>query len=150
MMFLTHLLFGILAGIIGCDFLNCNNLVLFISTAAVFSSLPDIDHLGSKISRILPPFAIVAKLFFKHRGFTHSIFPALLLYIIVASVSKELAAAVMIGYLSHILLDATTKKGIAPFTPFSKLKINGILKTNSFAERIMMFAILSAIVLQLF
>ena len=146
MMFLSHLLFGILSGYVACNFLNCNNPFLFVIIAAVSSSFPDIDHVNSKISRKLPPFAIVSKTFFAHRGFIHSLFPPLLLYLIIRSIDPLIATAVLVGYISHLMLDATTTRGIRPLAPLIKFRFKGPIKTNSFFEKIVMFLLLIVII----
>ncbi|MAG15583.1 hypothetical protein CMO88_00825 [Candidatus Woesearchaeota archaeon] len=145
MMFVSHFLFGILSGYFACNFLNCDNTFLFVSIAAVASSFPDIDHVSSKISRKLPPFAIVSHSLFAHRGFIHSLFPPLLLYFMIFKIDSAIAAAVLVGYISHLLLDATTTRGIRFFYPLP-FKIKGFIRTNSFAEKIVTMLLLIVII----
>jgi len=146
MMFVSHLLFGILSGFVGCAFLGCSNTFLFIVIAAASSSFPDIDHLHSKISRKLVPFAIVSSTLFKHRGFTHSLFPPLLLYFVLIKVDYLIATAILIGYISHLLLDATTTRGIRPLSPLLKMRVAGFIRTNGFAEKIITLLLLIIII----
>ena len=145
MMFLSHVLFGILSGFLGCKVLDCNNIFLFAGIAAISSVIPDIDHLYSKISRKLPPFAIVFSVLFKHRGLIHSLWPPLLLYIALRPVSFLVADAFLIGYISHLLLDATTTRGIRFFYPLP-FKIKGFIRTNSFLERIITLLLLTSVI----
>jgi len=145
MMFLSHVLFGILSGFFACEFLNCNNSFLFVLIATAASAIPDIDHLNSKISRKLPPFAVISNTLFGHRGFIHSVFPPLLLYFVLVKIDSLIAAAVLVGYLSHIFLDATTTRGIRPFYPL-RFKIKGFIKTNSFTEKIISFLLIMVII----
>jgi len=146
MMFLSHVLFGFLSGFFVCEFLGCSNQWLFIGLATVASSFPDIDHLNSKISRHFKPFAIVTTFFFSHRGFIHSLLPAFALYVILIKVDSLIATAVLVGYVSHLLLDATTTRGIRPFYPL-KIKVAGFIKTNSFVEKIVSLLLFITIVI---
>jgi inner membrane protein len=141
MMFLSHTLFGLLLGFLACNFLNCQNPAVFITLAAISSSFPDIDHLNSKISRKLKPFAIIATTFFTHRSFLHSVFPPLIIYALLVRVDHVIATAILVGYLSHLILDATTTRGIKPFYPLN-FKIKGIIKTNSLAEKLIILAVI--------
>ena len=149
MMFFAHLLFGILSGLLACSFLNCNNSILFITIAAAASVLPDIDHLHSKVSRKLPPFAVITTFLFSHRGFIHSLWPLLLLYIVISRVDSLIAAAFLVGYLSHLLLDATTTRGIRFFYPLP-FKIKGFIRTNSFLEKIITLVLLIIVIAVIF
>jgi len=149
MMFLSHVLFGILSGFLGCSFLGCNSTFLFVAVAAIASIIPDIDHLYSKVSRKLPPFAILFSVLFKHRRFIHSLFPPLLLYMVLSQVDSSVAAAFLIGYVSHLLLDATTTRGIAFFYPLP-FRIKGFIRTNSLAEKIVALLLLIAVIAVVF
>ncbi|MBS3132501.1 metal-dependent hydrolase [Candidatus Woesearchaeota archaeon] len=141
MMFFSHLLFGILSGFLGCKFLGCGNEFLFAAIAAVASVIPDIDHLYSKVSRKLPPFAVVLSVF-RHRGFIHSLFPPLILYFVLIKLDYLLAAATLVGYASHLVLDAATTNGIRPLYPVIKIRIAGFIRTNSFAEKVITLMLL--------
>ncbi len=143
MMFLTHLLFGTLSGYLFSHFLGFGSSASFIAVAAAASLLPDIDHVSSKLGRMLPPFSAILSLLFSHRGFLHSVFPPLMLYFMISRISQLIAAAVLVGCVSHLLLDAATTKGIRPLHPLP-LKIRGVIRTNGFVER--MVALLLIIV----
>lgn len=150
MMFFTHLLFGTLSGLLGCNFFGCNNTFLFVAVAAAASAIPDIDHLSSRISRKLPPFAMLFSVLFKHRGFLHSFFPPLFLYFVLVRADYLIAAAVLAGYASHLLLDATTVKGVQPLYPVVKTRIRGFIVTNSFAEKIVALLLLITVIAVVF
>ena len=147
MMFRTHVLFGIISGYAACEFLECGNAVLFVSLSAVGSMLPDIDSARSKISRKLRPFSIIPNFLFSHRGFIHSVFPALLLYALLVRIDYLIAASLSTGFLSHLLMDSLTKRGIRPLYPLSKVKIAGFIRTNGFSERIILFLLVIVTVL---
>lgn len=136
MMFLTHILFGFIFSYISCTLLQCNNQVLFITTGTAASILPDLDHLHSKIGRKLQPFSVILNYLFHHRGFVHSIFPPLLLYLLLVSIDSLIAMAIFIGYASHLLLDALTVSGIRPFHPILKFKLKGFVRANGISEKL--------------
>ncbi|MCP3682507.1 MAG: metal-dependent hydrolase [bacterium] len=144
MMLSTHLLFGLLAGLVFVDFFDIENRILFLAIVVFSAAIPDIDTLKSKIGKKLEPFARVISLF-THRGFFHSLTALMILYIILFFLDKDIALAAFIGFLSHLILDATTKKGVMLFYPM-KFKLKGFMKTGSFTEYVVMFIILAAIV----
>ena len=57
-----------------------------------------------------------------HRAFTHSLLAAALFSISIAIIYCPLGGYCFIGYLSHLLLDLTNKKGIQIFYPSKKSK----------------------------
>lgn len=96
--------------------------------------LPDIDCEKSTINKLIP-ITKYAELMFKHRGFFHSIFAPLLLYILIAGLSStESAMAVILGYMSHLASDAFTKSGVNFLYPFTQFKISGPIKTGGWQE----------------
>lgn len=149
MMFLSHLLFGILSGYLTCSFLGCGSTLLFMAVAAAAAILPDIDHVSSKIGRKLPPFSVILNFIFRHRGFMHSIFPPLALYFIISRISLLIAAAVLAGYVSHLLLDATTTNGVRFLYPLP-IKVRGFIRTNSFLEKIISLLLIIVVIAVVF
>lgn len=95
----THLGGGVLASI-----LICNN---FVSALMLMfgSILPDIDHQNSFLGKNIP---LIPKLF-KHRGFTHSLLFAFIIWIFNQWVAY--------GILIHIFLDMMTHNGVALLYP---------------------------------
>jgi inner membrane protein len=115
--------------------------------AAIGGLLPDVDHsssvMGSK-TKILS--------FLKHRGLTHSILGAGIVYFLMQFLfTRYLTKAVplinyvMIGYISHIFLDMLTPSGVSLFYPFKKrIKILPLIKTGSAAETVFMLLMVAA------
>ena len=62
---------------------------------------------------------------------------------------NELALLVFIGYTSHLLIDAFTKRGIKPLHPLFNFKIKGNTRTNSIVETFLFLLILLLILLKL-
>lgn len=142
MMFLTHLVFGFLCGVIVSKLLGYGSSYLFVLVAVVASSFPDIDVLSSRISRFLSPFSVVAGSLFGHRGFFHSILALAALFLVVFSVfGAFLAVSAAVGYGSHLLLDALTVKGIRPFWPF-RFRLRGFVRAGSLSEQLVMALII--------
>ena len=135
MMFLTHLSFALFLGllIIKNIFIPVSNYI-FVALILLASLLPDIDCADSLIGR---KFKLLS-LFFKHRGFFHSIILMIILTIIVFLITNKAyySLAIIIGFLSHLFLDSLTRAGIAPFWP-SKLRVRGIFKTRKLFDWIL-------------
>lgn len=146
-MYATHMGFGLLAGIILAPFLGINTLadkIIFIALTTFASLLPDIDHEGSKINQFFPITRRFARLF-KHRGFFHSIFPALIIYILFDWLGFSLVAkGIAIGYLAHLASDCLTFMGVGLLHPIAHFKIEGPLKTGGLMEaalRVLVYAL---------
>lgn len=71
------------------------------------SLFPDADHRKAPAGRILPLW-----LFFKHRGFTHTIWGLVLFSASISLYSPLYSANFAFGYLSHLLLDSLTPSGV--------------------------------------
>jgi inner membrane protein len=119
------------------------------------SLLPDLDARESKLSNVqilgVTPLKPVASLLYKrlgHRGAMHSAL-ALIILSVLAGVPLGLflspfaGLGLALGYLSHILLDASTKSGVPLYWPDSD-RVHVLPKklrfvTGSFAEDILFF-----------
>ena len=156
MIFLTHLLAGILAvayfgHYFGIHASTNSEKVIVIATAMLFAALPDIDIVKSKVGEHLQPFSTVISFVFRHRGFLHSfIFAAIVYFGIRYLLSPAIAAAAAIGYSSHLLLDSLTKEGIMPLSPLSKFRLRGFIKTDGILEKAIFAAISVLLLLKLF
>ena len=149
MLFRTHIAFSFLIGLYVIDFLKTNH-ILFMIILLFFSIFPDIDKGSSKISKKLKPFSYLAALF-GHRKIFHTIyFPIAIALTLFIFNLKLLSLAVLIGYSLHLLLDLTTKKGVALLYPLSKKRIKGFIKVGSLIENILFIILIILIVLKLF
>lgn len=157
MIFLTHLLGGILAIVYFAHFFGISGngnsgseKVALILVAALFALAPDIDTIKSKAGKLLQPFSTVASFLFKHRGFLHSfVFVALIYFGMRYLFSSTVAAAAAIGYSSHLLLDSLTKEGIKPFSPLSRIKLKGFIKTGGLLENVVLGIMVVLLLLKL-
>jgi membrane-bound metal-dependent hydrolase YbcI (DUF457 family) len=71
------------------------------------SIFADCDHRHAPMGRILPLW-----IFFKHRGFTHTIGGLLLFSLLVFDFNVHWGLPFFMGYLLHLLMDSTTPMGI--------------------------------------
>jgi len=145
----THLAFSFLIALYIIDILKINNQILFTIILLLFSIFPDIDVKSSKISKKLRPFSYITSLL-GHRGILHTIyFPITLFLVLFILNQKLLSLAVLIGYSLHLLLDITTKKGIALLYPLSKKRIKGFIKVGSLIENILLIILIVLIIYKL-
>ncbi|MBT7237708.1 metal-dependent hydrolase [Candidatus Woesearchaeota archaeon] len=149
MMFRTHFIFGILAGLVFLRVFNIPNEWLFMLVVAIGASLPDIDFHKSKIGGWFKPLAYLFNFLLGHRGVIHSLVGAFIIYFIfMLFFGSTYAGAVFIGYSSHLFLDSFTPKGIRPFWPL-KPKVNGIVRSGGMIEMILFFLFLVTVLLML-
>ena len=142
MMYYTHLAFGLLVSLLFLDFLNIQNKLIFVLIVVFFSIFPDIDERKSKIGKKYKKTSTVINFIFGHRGFFHSIYIPLIFYFIFYNINNEIGIAILVGYFSHLFMDALTKNGIRPLYPIINKKINGPFKTNSLLEKILFLIII--------
>lgn len=71
------------------------------------SLFPDADHKHAPAGKILPLW-----LFFKHRGFTHTIFGMVGFSSLVGLLNPWWAISFGFGYFTHLLLDCLTPSGV--------------------------------------
>ena len=144
-MFKTHRMFIIFLSLILFYFIKVNfeTGLFFLIVAVIASMIPDIDNPTSKLGKNIK---LVGYLF-KHRGFFHSLLALFIFsYIFSLFFSTLYATAFFLGYLSHILLDSITKKGVFLFYPFS-LKARGPFKTNSLFEKFIFIILTIAVIM---
>jgi len=141
-MYYTHLVFGLLTSLVSFLFFDINNKLLFIFIVVFFSIFPDLDEKRSKIGRKHKITSTIINFIFGHRGFFHTIYIPLLIFFILNIINFEIALAALIGYCSHLFLDALTRKGIKPFYPLINNRINGFFRTGSLVEKILFSIVL--------
>ncbi|MDO8740454.1 MAG: metal-dependent hydrolase [Candidatus Woesearchaeota archaeon] len=155
MLFITHILFAFLLSLFFKDFFNLNylNYAIFLIIILFFSIFPDIDTPRSKLGRRTRPLSNIINSVFSHRKLFHSLFFIVLLlvflFMLFGFINKAIIYAIILGYASHLFLDSLTKEGINFLYPFSKLKIEGFINTNSLTEHILVAALTAMIILKL-
>lgn len=125
--YISHTVAGVVVGVgtvyaLGNLGLNVS-IVPIVAGAVGGSLLPDIDHpksfLGNKV-KILSN-ALYTSV--GHRSLTHSLLFAGVVGIIVSLFNAWLGLGIVLGILSHILLDMFTGAGVAYLYPFKKSRI---------------------------
>ncbi len=146
MLFLTHLLFGILIVFVVKGFISGGNYLVFFLLVLLGSVLPDIDVKGSKVNKWGGFVGSIISFFSRHRGFFHSLsFVVLIVLLMKLFFNEYYAFALLLGLAGHLFLDLMTKKGIMPLYPFSELKLKGWVKVGSWEE--VMIQILLAVLI---
>ncbi len=139
----THALAGLVAGIV---FYSSPIPILLVVVGALF---PDIDKVGSTISKRLPfgrSISTVVELSFTHRGFFHSLWIPALLFVTTHTTSyfpQPTSYPLLLGYCSHLVLDACTLSGIRPLYPFNMFHVKGNIKTGGWKENFFVVVLLA-------
>jgi len=134
----THIIGGIAAGLALEQVSNYDPLVI-VSASVIGALLPDICHTGSKIGRTFPLISKVIHNIFGHRSFTHSLLFLFLIGLLMNNyISNEsFKAGILIGMMSHYILDMATKKGIKLLFPLNvNVRFPVTTRTGSKAENI--------------
>lgn len=140
----THIIGGITASLAFAQITNYEP-VLLLGAGAVGALIPDICHGGSKIGRTFPLLSKIINGLFGHRTFTHSLLFLLLAALLFSTVlpNEAIAAGLLVGMASHLLLDMATKNGIKLFFPIKiTIRFPLSVKTGGKAESAV-FALLS-------
>lgn len=133
MMGRTHMAIGLLAGLALFPFFS-QHWYIFIPLVVLGSLLPDVDHQNSKINRMFPLTNWIPT-FFAHRGFFHSIFPAIIIYAGFHFAKLDIIGIPLaIGYTSHLASDCFTRLGCNLLHPVSTFRIQGPVTTDGLME----------------
>lgn len=141
------------------DSLNLMTLITALVAADIGSMIPDMDQAGNRLWDLLPAGdfmgEIFRKVFYGHRTLSHSILGTVLVYkalqiVLIKFLNPDflnpdiILASIMIGYISHLIADSFTKKGLPLLFPFrlnfglppvKKFRI----KTGKFTEKFIVF-----------
>ena len=144
----THQLAGVATGVIVSQFVpTVKGKLLFVAGCWFGSLIPDIDHANSKISRM----TILLHYLFAwcgHRTLTHSIVGVLLFSLIMIPLGVNTATiGLVIGYMSHLLMDSLTVAGIPLFYPHKKKYRLMRIRTGSEGEVVVFGMIVLAMIL---
>lgn len=146
MRFLTHLLFGILSGIIFLDYFQVESKWIFFPAVIIGAIIPDIDYPYSKVGKRFKVISFVISFLFGHRGFIHTIFPPLIVFGLAYYLGYGmLGFGFLLGYITHLASDGLTKEGVMAFSPILKLRVRGLVKTGGFWEYIILAALIALV-----
>ena len=121
----THLIFAAFAFIVANIWLKYP--VLFMVFSLIGACIPDID------------------VKFKHRKLLHNIWVLALIVFVGMSfriMNWDIAIALSIGFLSHLIADSLTHNGIMPLWPLTKPRIVGPVRTGGVSEYIIAISII--------
>lgn len=151
MLFYTHLLIGVLSFLILNPYFHGGNKWIFLAILLLGSLLPDIDEQNSKINRQSGFIGSIISFLTKHRGIFHSVFLAVLFFLLITIFwSNYYAWAMLVGYLSHLLGDALTPMGVHILYPLSNFKLKGPIRTGGIAELLLLTGIIFLIARMIF
>lgn len=142
----THIIGGIAAGLAYSHFLGTDP-VITTGAGVVGALIPDICHSGSKVGRRMPLLSRIINLIFGHRSFTHSLlFLAAVAFLMDTFFPDDtIKAGLIVGMISHYILDMGTKSGIQLFFPVSfKVRFPVTTRTGSKTENLI-FSVLTLI-----
>lgn len=166
MRYQTHILTSVTAGVALVHGTSIDPSVGFFVGLIAGSLLPDVDepnsYIGKRTSvKVLNSrfgFSSMVKGIFGHRGFTHSLLAALIMFIpyfVFGSTTESIFVQNILfglgfGYLFHILGDMLSKSGVPLFMPFTDQRIKiPLYVTGKFSEKII-FVISSVLLVYLF
>lgn len=159
MTYKTHVMGGILSGIITLNIISKSTIIspeggAFIAGSIMGSLFPDIDHRGSYIGKRAKITSTIVNKTLGHRGATHSPLIIVVLTGILYILSKLIfqypllnigIIGFFVGATSHILLDSFTKRGVPLLYPFSKRKFSLLhISTGGTIEHIIFFVMIIA------
>jgi len=137
-MFKTHLAFALFIGLLVFNYFEINTYWFFI-LLLFGAGFADIDTPKSKFGRKIKPLSSIINFVFGHRKLIHSGLFLLVVGYAFYFFFGNYYIPFLIGYLSHLVLDAFSKEGINFIYPFKKLEVRGFVKTNGFIEKILFF-----------
>ncbi len=128
MCFKNHLIFSISFVIFYVKIFSFKVDYLYVIISSLLTCLlPDIDHPRSFIGYRIKPISFWLYMFFGRRSFTHSLlFSFFILYflysinLIYFNFSNDIIFGMFLGYLSHIVSDMFTIKGVKLLWPLKK------------------------------
>ena len=140
----THITGGIAASLAFAQVSHYEPAILLIGGVAG-ALIPDICHGSSTIGRRFTFVSKIISALFGHRTFTHSLLFLLLALALFETIglNEALSAGIIVGMVSHLLLDMATKRGIKLLFPLRvTVRLPLTTSTGSFTEYVV-FAALS-------
>lgn len=142
----THIIGGIAASLAYAYFSGSDPIIL-TGAGIIGALIPDICHGGSKIGKQLPILSKIINLIFGHRSFTHSLlFLVIIVFLMNTFLSYEtVTAGLLVGMVSHYILDMGTRRGIQLFFPLDfRVRFPLTTKTGSMIENLI-FSLLTLV-----
>ncbi|MCZ8537313.1 MULTISPECIES: metal-dependent hydrolase [Paenisporosarcina] len=127
----THIIGGLAASLAYAQFTTYDP-VLLVGAGVVGALIPDICHGGSKIGRTFPLISKLINVIFGHRSFTHSLLFLFIVSLLLKSfvTNEAVTEGILVGMVSHLVLDMMTRNGIKLLFPF-KIRVRFPLTTRT-------------------
>lgn len=143
MRYKTHLLTSTTITLALTEYTNLEPNILLFGGVLIGSLLPDIDEENSFIGKRSLGISSIVHSIFGHRGFTHSLLAALLVFLPYFFWEYTFLLGLSLGYLLHIIGDFFSVSGVPLFWFFSKktkarIKIP-LYQTDHWTEKIIFF-----------
>ncbi len=119
----THIIGGVLTGLIYASAVPEANPMLLAGASAVGSLIPDIDICTSKLGRKILPASFLIQLFIGHRTLFHAPLLYAGLWLLLSNSFPQfqtIITALTIGIASHLFLDCLNPAGIPILYPIHK------------------------------
>jgi membrane-bound metal-dependent hydrolase YbcI (DUF457 family) len=116
----THVAFGLVFTVSVGTVLGIRLTPAVAALTTAGALLPDVDTTTSLVGKLCPPLSRLLERRFGHRTLTHSLLALMLITLPtlpLALVDPTWPAAFALGYLSHLLVDASNKSGVPLFFP---------------------------------
>ncbi len=153
----THIVFGIFSAtsVFALFSASLHKDLTAVGAVVIGSLLPDIDSPKSTLGRMLPFASTAIERQWGHRTITHGLLMWMVLAVLLLPLCvwrKAVYGALLIGYLSHLLIDCATKSGVPLFYPHRAVCVipgNGKyrVKTGSLAEQGVLIVLLLLLLL---
>jgi inner membrane protein len=135
MRFRTHLAFGVFVSVAFASLTQISDKWIFSLGLLLGSVLPDLDLQTSWIGRRVRPVSWLFNTLLGHRGILHSIWALIPIAALCWVSMPMLAIGFVTGFISHLLIDSTTTKGIRWLWPF--VRIRGPIATGGFEDTLL-------------
>ena len=144
----THLLAGLLFSWLVVEVVSISHEWLFVLVFTFASVLPDIDSHESMLGSKIKPLSFLFEIIFGHRGFLHSIWIPLALFVLLWYLGFfALGLAALMGYVLHLIMDSMTMGGVKFF---GIKKFSGFLKTGGLVESFLFFVLVIVLIWKVF
>ena len=144
MLFKTHITFGIFIYLLFFSYFQRPLLTLMGFLIGII--IVDLDSRSSTFGKKW--YFRPIQWFTKHRKALHTIFFGIIITSIIATASIEIGVGFFLGFMSHLILDSLTIRGIKPLHPLTQKKISGYIRSGGIAEDILfVFFLISDIAL---
>ena len=152
MMSKTHIVFSLLVCLVLFDLMVIDSPLLFFMSLLFGTLLPDIDLPTSYLGKRLWFLSWPISLFSRHRGLFHGLFFGAFVFFVLLLVGLPFSVyfGFLVGFASHLFIDALTPAGIMPLQPLLSFRVRGFVKTGSLLELFFFMGVVMLIILDVY